>query len=98
MSTLIEQLRKDVRELERKHGSGDPYVKDLKEQLRASEANAGKSTEEVYKMQATQFKPTLPDEPTREQFSTQEEFDEARAGWMHRVGKIKALGAKKTGA
>lgn len=42
--------------------------------------------------------PRLPEEPKREQFPTQDEFDEARAGWMHRVGKIKAMGAKKAGA
>lgn len=42
--------------------------------------------------------PRLPDAPKREQFPTQDEFDEARAGWMHRVGKIKAMGAKKAGA
>lgn len=52
MSTLIEQLKKDVARLEPRLGSEHPFVKDLKEQLRASEANAGKSTEEVFRMQA----------------------------------------------
>lgn len=52
MSTLIEQLKKDVEELEPRLGSEHPFVKDLKEQLRASEANAGNSTEEVFRMQA----------------------------------------------
>lgn len=52
MSTLIESLRAQIARLEPKHGSDNPFVKDLKEQLRASEANAGKSTEEVFRMQA----------------------------------------------
>ena len=52
MSTLIEQLKRDVAELEPRLGSEHPFVKGLKEQLRASEANAGKSTEEVFRVQA----------------------------------------------
>jgi hypothetical protein len=36
--------------------------------------------------------------PTREQFPSQEEFEEARSGWQSRVGRIKGLAAKKTGA
>lgn len=38
---------------------------------------------------------TLPDAPKREQFLTDDEFEEAKAGWMHRVGRIKAMGLKK---
>lgn len=39
----------------------------------------------------------LPPAPTRENFPTQEEFEEARGGWISRVGRIKGLvGAKKT--
>lgn len=57
MSTLIEQLKKDVAELELKHGSEHPFVKDLKEQLRASMENGDKSTQEVYRLQATSASP-----------------------------------------
>lgn len=41
----------------------------------------------------------LPDAPMRADFPTEEEFEEARGGWLSRVGRIKGLaGAKKTGA
>ena len=55
MSTLIEQLQHQIKRLEMKHGSEDQYVKQLKEQLRASIANEGKSTQDVYRMQARQW-------------------------------------------
>ena len=40
----------------------------------------------------------LPDGPTRKQFKTQAEYEEALAGWRSRVGRIKALAARKTEA
>jgi hypothetical protein len=44
-------------------------------------------------------KDPLPSAPVREEFATQEEFDEARGGWQSRVGRIKGLaGVKKTAA
>jgi hypothetical protein len=55
MSTLIERLQSEIERLEMKHGSEDQYVKQLKEQLRASIANEGKSTQDVYRMQARQW-------------------------------------------
>ena len=55
MSTLIERLQSEIKRLEMKHGSEDQYVKQLKEQLRASIANEGKSTQDVYRMQARQW-------------------------------------------
>jgi hypothetical protein len=33
----------------------------------------------------------LPDAPTRDQFQSQEEFEEARGYWQSHVGRIKAM-------
>lgn len=52
MRSLIEDLPARIARLEAKHGPNDPFVKDLKEQLRASLATQGKSTQDVYRMQA----------------------------------------------
>ena len=52
MPTLIEQLPERIKQLEAQVGSENPYVQQLKEQLRASIATQGKSTQDVYKMQA----------------------------------------------
>lgn len=60
MSTLIELLKAEIARLEAKHGSEHPFVKDLKEQLRASEATSGKTAQEVFRMQAVDFYPKLP--------------------------------------
>ena len=91
MSTLIEDLKEAITRLEAKHGSDNKFVKDLKEQLRASEATSGKTAQEVFRMQAVDFSPKLPAAPTRDQFATQEEFDEALGGWQSRVGRVKGL-------
>lgn len=96
MTTLIEDLKAEIVRLEAMHGSDNKFVKDLKEQLRASQATSGKTAQEVFRMQAVDFSPKLPTGPTRDQFSTQEEFDEALGGWQSRVGRIKGLaGVKK---
>lgn len=95
MSTLIEDLKAEITRLEAKHGSDDPYVKRLKEQLRASDATSGKTAQEVFRMQAFDFSPKVPEPPMREQFLTQEEFDEALGGWQSRVGRIKGLAGVK---
>ena len=55
MVSLIEFLPKEIKEAERQLGSDDPYVKSLKEQLRAMQENSGKSAEQVYRMQAHDF-------------------------------------------
>ena len=52
MSTLIEELPGDIARLEAKYGPDNQFVKDLKEQLRASKATQGKTAQEVYRMQA----------------------------------------------
>jgi len=85
-SSLIEQLPGRIALLEAKHGPDDLYVKDLKEQLRASIANAGKSGHEVFRMQAipvgTPQPSKLPDAPSREGYDSQEEYDDARGRWQ----------------
>jgi|LakMenEpi03Aug12_release.lakeMendotaPanAssembly.Ray.scaffolds.fasta_scaffold2886668_2 hypothetical protein len=55
MASLIEQLPAEIARLETKFGSGNPYVQQLKEQLRASIATQGKSTQDVFRMQAFEF-------------------------------------------
>jgi hypothetical protein len=55
MPTLIEQLPAEIARLEAKFGSDNPFVMQLKEQLRASIATQGKSTAEVFRMQAFTF-------------------------------------------
>jgi hypothetical protein len=55
MASLIEQLPSRIAELEAKFGSDNPYVVQLKEQLRASIATQGKSTQDVFRMQAFEF-------------------------------------------
>lgn len=39
----------------------------------------------------------LPPKPTRDQFATDQEFDEALGGWNSRVGRILAMSAKSAG-
>jgi hypothetical protein len=65
MSTLIEQLPAEIARLEAKFGPDNPYVKQLKEQLRASIVTQGKSSYDVYLMQATKF-PQAPELPAAE--------------------------------
>ena len=61
MATLIEKLPARIAKLEASHGSDNPFVKDLKEQLRAAIANKGKSAFQVFQMQAVKFPtPTKP--------------------------------------
>ena len=55
MSTLIERLQSEIERQEMRLGLEHPFVKQLKEQLRASIANEGKSTQDVYRMQARQW-------------------------------------------
>ena len=55
MASLIEQLPQRIAELEQEFGSDNPYVVQLKEQLRASIATQGKSTQDVFRMQALRF-------------------------------------------
>ena len=55
MSTLIEQLPEQIAKLEASHGSDNPFVKQLKEQLRAMKETGDKTVEEVYFLQAVHF-------------------------------------------
>ena len=78
MTTLIESLKAQIARLEPKHGSDDPFVKDLKEQLRASEETLGKTAQEVYQMRAVQFAPAATD-------ATETELDGVRAEALRRL-------------
>lgn len=79
-SSLIQSLPKRIARLEAKHGSDDPYVKDLKEQLRAMQENDGKTTQDVYRMQAVNFsKKTTPTSSSREPEETEEDGIKAEA-------------------
>lgn len=55
--SLIDRLPAEIARLEAKHGSDNKFVMDLKEQLRAMKANEGKTTQDVYRMQAVNFAP-----------------------------------------
>ena len=57
MSTLIEQLPERIARLEAKVGSDNPFVKQLKEQLRAMKETGDKTAQEVYFLQAVNFPP-----------------------------------------
>ena len=50
MATLFEELPGTIKRLESKFGPDNPYVKMLKEQLRAIAETDDKSTQEVYLM------------------------------------------------
>lgn len=67
MSTLIESLKRQIKRLEAKHGSDSPFVKDLNEQLRASEETSGKTAHEVFRMQTVDFSPPADDPPETEE-------------------------------
>lgn len=60
MATLIEELPGRIARLEALHGPNDLFVKDLKEQLRASIATQGKSAHEVFRMQAVPLTASSP--------------------------------------
>ena len=59
MTTLAEELPKKIKRLEASHGSDNPFVRMLKEQLRASKETKGKSAKEVY---LASVKSRLPEE------------------------------------
>lgn len=55
VKSLIDSLPDRIRKLEQKVGSDNQYVKDLKRQLASMKANQGKSSQDVYRMQAKQL-------------------------------------------
>jgi len=57
MATLFQELPEKIKRLEASHGPNNPFVKMLKEELRAIQETGGKSTQEVFRMQAFEFKP-----------------------------------------
>lgn len=60
MTTLLQSLPAEIQRLEKKHGSDNPFVISLKEQLRAMKETEGKSTREVWMTSAQEFKPVTP--------------------------------------
>lgn len=67
MSTLIEQLPAEIARVEAKFGSDNPFVKQLKEQLRGMKENGNKSAKDVYRLQAVNFgQPSAPAKPKSE--------------------------------
>lgn len=88
MSTLIESLKAEIARLQAKHGSDNQFVKDLKEQLRASEATSGKTAHEVYRIQAFDFSPTA--EQTKEP-SDALKIGPSRAATLLTSAEIKSL-------
>lgn len=60
MATLVEKLPEQIAQLESTHGSDNPFVKQLKEQLRAMKETSGRSTEDLFRMASRpnfEFKP-----------------------------------------
>ena len=57
MASLIESLPGQIKRLEEKVGPDSPYVKDLKEQLRAMKETQGMSARDVFLMAAYEFAP-----------------------------------------
>ncbi len=52
MTTLAAELPAKIKRLEASHGSDNPFVLMLKEQLRASKETKGKTAKEVYLVSA----------------------------------------------
>ena len=96
MSTLMQELPEKIARLEAKHGSENPFVKQLKEQLRAMQEVADKPAQEVYRMQAVSFQPSA-------SASDQEQVDEAADGqyriakFKHQNEQLRKQGVKKKG-
>jgi hypothetical protein len=98
MTTLVEDLKRSIAQLEEEAPSSR-LLKDFREQLAAIEYSDGKTAEQLY-YSGNPVVPTsqpeiaakkLPDAPTRDQFRSQEEFEEARGYWQSHVGRIKAM-------
>ena len=78
MASLLQKLPEDIKRLEAKYGPNNPFVQQLKEQLRAMQENGDKSTHDVFRMQAFEFKPEK---------RSPEEVDE-RADGEYRIAKF----------
>ena len=90
MATLIEELPGRIARLEALHGPNDLFVRDLKEQLRASKATLGKSAQEVFRMQAV----PLPASKTANPQNPMQEAEDANIAWFKQNG-MKPLGAAR---
>ena len=92
MRSLIEELPAEIARLEAKHGSQDPFVQDLKEQLRAMKTHAGPAPLDTYRMQAVDFSTPAapqPDDPNR----PETEADGQRAGAL-RIARFRHQNAQ----
>lgn len=78
MPSLLQELPEKIKRLEAKHGPNNPFVQQLKEQLRAMQENGDQSTHDVFRMQAFEFKP---------EERTPEDVDE-KADGEHRIAKF----------
>ena len=90
MATLIEELPGQIARLQALHGPNDLFVKDLKEQLRASVATLGKSAQEVFRMQAVPLRESSPANPQ----NPMQEAEDANIAWFKQNG-MKPLGTAR---
>ena len=90
MATLIEELPGQIARLEALHGPNDLFVRDLKEQLRASIATQGKSAQEVFRMQAVPLRESKTANPQ----NPMQEAEDANLAWFKQNG-MKPLGTAR---
>ena len=97
MSTALDAIRRQIARLEKSDPNGR-FLNDLKQQLAAFETAPDQSAEAMY-YRGNPVVPTsqpvprgkLPEPPTRDQFPSQDEFEEAMGYWQSHVGRIKAM-------
>ena len=100
MPSQLEVLKDQLRRLEAENGSGGPLAQGLKARIAKLEKPHAPNPVEMYSVGTrsaplTQDSQTPPEAPTRDQFKTQSEFEEALGGWRSRVGRIRGLKAEK---
>jgi len=104
MPSQLELLKEQLKRSEARSGSDNPFVKGLKARIAKLEKPHAPNPVEMYSAGTrpapmTQDGQALPEAPTRDQFKTQAEFEEALGGWRSRAGRIKGLKVgKKTEA
>lgn len=96
MPSQLEVLKDQLRRLEAENGPDGPLAQGLKARIAKLEKPHAPNPVEVYSVGTraaplTQDGQRLPEAPTRDQFNTQEEFEEALGGWRSRVGRIRGL-------
>lgn len=96
MPSQLDLLKEQLKKSEARSGPDNPFVKGLKAQIAKLEKPRAPNPMEAYSVGTraaplTQDGQRLPEAPTRDQFNTQEEFEEALGGWRSRVGRIRGL-------